>query len=187
MPEKIFALSFLFFAVLLSQWSCGSPTPNNPNSGPTKTPTDTRTITLTRTQTSTRTETPTRTPTLTRTITSTPTVTNTPLTIGVTFSVNGFNYTKTGPSGAIISSVTITSGNAAVWDSSTTGANHTLYISGANLGTCSAATTYANGHAPVTLQLPTGTYQFHCSVHATNCGTTSCNSCLGMAATLVVQ
>jgi len=113
---------------------------------------------------------------------ATPTRTATPP--GVTFSVNGTSYSTTGPSGSPISATTITSGDPAVWDNTVTGSNHTLLISGTNLTTCSQ--TYPNGNGAITLNLSTGTYQFHCGVHA-SCSVDNCGNCGGMAATLVVQ
>ncbi|HUO56859.1 MAG TPA: hypothetical protein VMV05_01665, partial [bacterium] len=62
----------------------------------------------------------------------------------ITISATGSRtYSITGTTGATVTTINATTADTVVWDTSTTGSNHTLYISAVNSGACSL--TFANG------------------------------------------
>jgi plastocyanin len=91
------------------------------------------------------------------------------------------------------STVTITHGQAVVWDSTFNGA-HTVYVdgfSGTTVPGGGCGTPLLNTTSfPVTLVFPTaGTYNYHCSNHS-SCSSSQCGLCnggLGMAGSVVVN
>jgi plastocyanin len=84
--------------------------------------------------------------------------------------------------------VTITSGEAVVWDSSLSG--HTVTLDSFSGSTGSTGTN--NASFPVTIVFPTaGTYYFHCGVSGhSGCGTNTygvCSGGFGMIGSVVVN
>ena len=158
-----------------------------------ETPTLTSTATLTNTATNTPTVTLTNTITNTPTVTPTSTVTNTPTNTPVIAATIGASGDTFSPA-----NVTITSGQAVVWNSTLNGA-HTVYVDGfsgtptpSSIGSCGTPLLNTTSF-PVTLIFTTpGTYYFHCQNHS-NCGSSSpiqcgiCNGGLGMAGSVVVN
>ena len=83
--------------------------------------------------------------------------------------------------------VTITHGQAVVWDGTLAG--HTVYLdnySGTS-GTCGSSVNYTS--FPVTVTFSTaGTYYFHCTIPGHSpCGSGTCGLCTGMAGSVVVN
>jgi hypothetical protein len=85
--------------------------------------------------------------------------------------------------------VTITHGQAVVWDSSLTPGGHTVFLDNYNgtSTTCGSSTNYTS--FPVTVTFSTvGTYYFHCAFPGHSpCGSSTCGSCTGMAGSVVVN
>jgi len=114
--------------------------------------------------------------------TPTPTSTIPPLVL----SVSSFKYSTGGTSGAALSApVTISVGQAVVWDASNSGA-HTLYID----NMASICNLNNNTSFPVTYSFTTaGNYLAHCGIHGACSVNSACPAanCTGMAATIHVQ
>lgn len=167
--------------------STNTPTPNTTVESETPTPTDT--LTPTNTETNTPTITPTNTITNTPTITSTNTVTNTPTNTPVIAATIGVGTGDTfSPA-----NVTITSGQAVVWNSTLNVNGHTLYVDGFSgsptpiTGCGTALLSISANSFPATLTFSaSGTYFYHCTVHGI-CGGSSCGGCTGMAGSIVVN
>jgi hypothetical protein len=163
---------------------------------PTQSPTPTITFTITNTPTMTNSPTVTNSPT----ITSTPTITPTPQTITVTISegslgsYSGYYYTATGSANNTATGVLTIS--AHVGDTivvPNVAGFHPLYFD-ADSTTClfDGEESPDSSESSFTYQFPaTGTYYFHCGIHATNCslGLTSCGStnCESLAALVNVN
>ena len=172
---KWFLVVFAALALGILPLACGD---NNSNPSNPMQPTNTPTIT----------HTPCGYPSDTCTPTVTFTPTNTPI-VDVVFSVVGsyplYYYSTTGTGGVAVSTpVTITTGHAAVWDSSNA-VIHPLY-----LDNTSACQIMGNLTYPLTQILTNGTYHAHCGSHgACSSGDGMCpnTTCTGMAVTIVAQ
>ena len=171
-----------------------TPTPTNtvtntPTATLTNTITNTATLTPTNTITNTPTLTPTKTVTNTPTLTPTNTVTNTPTNTPVIAATIGAVGDTFSPA-----NVTITSGQAVVWNSTLNGA-HTVYVDSFSgtptppVGSCGTPLLNTTSF-PVTLIFNTpGTYFFHCANHS-NCSSSQCGICnggIGMAGSVTVN
>jgi plastocyanin len=114
-------------------------------------------------------------------VTSSPTATPNPsVVVGATIAYGGAtNYNPP--------NVTITHGQAVVWDTTLNG--HTVYLDNytGTSTTCGSSTN--NTSFPVTITFPTaGTYYFHCTVPGHSpCGSSTCGMCTGMAGSVVVN
>ena len=114
-------------------------------------------------------------------VASSPTATPVPgAVVGATISYGGsLNYNP--------STVTITHGQAVVWDNTLSG--HTVYLDNytGTSTTCGSSTN--NTAFPVTITFPTaGTYYFHCAITGHSpCGSSTCGMCTGMAGSVVVN